>query len=213
MTDYSIAAIPTVYRGRQYRSRLEARWAAFFDALGWKHEYEPYDLHGWVPDFMLHGRCSDGRPRPILCEVKPITEFDLAIGLKMAGALFPGEDSIPPALDLVLLGVAPNFCGAPSIGWNVSFRRVDSIEGNIAFLKAFWIGPRQVRYDFTDEFTPSGDGIITGYFSDPSRVDEMGFRPDLLNVRGTGELVSEALCRLWAEASNEVQWRPVGTAP
>jgi hypothetical protein len=31
--EYSIPAIPTVYRGQQFRSRLEARWAAFFDLL------------------------------------------------------------------------------------------------------------------------------------------------------------------------------------
>jgi len=29
--DYSIAAIPTVYNGIRYRSRLEAKWAAFFE--------------------------------------------------------------------------------------------------------------------------------------------------------------------------------------
>jgi len=29
MSGYWIAAIPTVYRGRRYHSRLEARWAAF----------------------------------------------------------------------------------------------------------------------------------------------------------------------------------------
>jgi hypothetical protein len=32
-------AIPAVYRGIEYRSRLEARWAAFFDETGWKHTY------------------------------------------------------------------------------------------------------------------------------------------------------------------------------
>ncbi len=67
-------AIPTVYRGVQFRSRLEARWAAFFDLLGWKWEYEPIDLPGWIPDFRL-----DTRPRPVaglgarefLVEIKP----------------------------------------------------------------------------------------------------------------------------------------------
>ena len=39
-------AIETVYRGFQFRSRLEARWAVFFDALGikWGYETEGYDL-------------------------------------------------------------------------------------------------------------------------------------------------------------------------
>ena len=32
---------PTLYNGRRYRSRLEARWAAFFDLVRWPFEYEP----------------------------------------------------------------------------------------------------------------------------------------------------------------------------
>jgi hypothetical protein len=41
-----IKAIETKYNGYHFRSRLEARWAVFFDALGVKYEYEPegYDL-------------------------------------------------------------------------------------------------------------------------------------------------------------------------
>lgn len=62
-----IAAKPTMYRSVQFRSRLEARWAAFFDRAGWKWDYEPFDLEGWVPDFVLYG--ADNQ---VLCEVKPI---------------------------------------------------------------------------------------------------------------------------------------------
>ncbi len=50
-------AIETVYKGYRFRSRLEARWAVFFDALGigWDHEKEGYDLDGvwYLPDFWL----------------------------------------------------------------------------------------------------------------------------------------------------------------
>jgi len=35
-----IKAIETVYNGYKFRSRLEARWAVFFDALGIEYEYE-----------------------------------------------------------------------------------------------------------------------------------------------------------------------------
>ena len=70
MSGYTIAAIPTLYRGRMYRSRLEARWAAFFDRLGWQHEYEPFDMGKWSPDFAL----TD--PFDALVEVKPATEPD-----------------------------------------------------------------------------------------------------------------------------------------
>lgn len=50
-------AIETQYNGYRFRSRLEARWAVFFDALGVKYEYEPegYETEaGWyLPDFWL----------------------------------------------------------------------------------------------------------------------------------------------------------------
>jgi len=38
--------IETVYKGYCFRSRLEARWAVFFDALGIKYyyEHEGFDL-------------------------------------------------------------------------------------------------------------------------------------------------------------------------
>ena len=51
-------AIETVYKGYKFRSRLEARWAVFFDALGveWEYEKEGYDLGDdglYLPDFYL----------------------------------------------------------------------------------------------------------------------------------------------------------------
>jgi hypothetical protein len=70
----SVTAIPTVLDGRRYRSRLEARWAAVFDRLGWPYEYEPVDLEGYIPDFVL------GFYRPLLVEVKPILVFEDFLG-------------------------------------------------------------------------------------------------------------------------------------
>jgi hypothetical protein len=54
----TIKAIETQYKGYRFRSRLEARWAVFFDALGvkWEYEKEGFDLGeaGWyLPDFWL----------------------------------------------------------------------------------------------------------------------------------------------------------------
>jgi hypothetical protein len=41
-------AIETAYNGYRFRSRLEARWAVFFDALGIRYQYEKegFDLDG-----------------------------------------------------------------------------------------------------------------------------------------------------------------------
>lgn len=57
-----IKAIETRYKGYRFRSRLEARWAVFFDAMGWQWEYEPegFELKNgewYLPDFRinLHG--------------------------------------------------------------------------------------------------------------------------------------------------------------
>jgi hypothetical protein len=56
-----IKAIETQYKGYCFRSRLEARWAVFFDALGIEWEYEPegFELSDgtwYLPDFHLPGR-------------------------------------------------------------------------------------------------------------------------------------------------------------
>lgn len=52
-----IKPIETWYQGRRFRSRLEARWAVFFDSLGTRWEYEPEGYvteHGpYAPDFWL----------------------------------------------------------------------------------------------------------------------------------------------------------------
>lgn len=66
-------AIETKYKGYRFRSRLEARWAVFFDALGLKWEYEPegFELSNgerYLPDFRVQGSdCS------VWVEVKPTT--------------------------------------------------------------------------------------------------------------------------------------------
>lgn len=57
----TIKAIETEYKGYRFRSRLEARWAVFFDACGFKWDYEPegFDINGikYLPDFCLHDVC------------------------------------------------------------------------------------------------------------------------------------------------------------
>ncbi len=51
-------AIVTSYGGRYFRSRLEARWAVFFDAAGvaWEYEPEGFELPSGLclPDFRIH---------------------------------------------------------------------------------------------------------------------------------------------------------------
>ena len=61
-----IKSLPTFYGDTVFRSRLEARWAIFFDECGIKWEYEPKLFRlkngiSYLPDFLLHdltGRIS-----------------------------------------------------------------------------------------------------------------------------------------------------------
>lgn len=53
-----IKPIETLYKGHRFRSRLEARWAVFFDSLGIPWIYEPEgvrlkDGSTYLPDFFL----------------------------------------------------------------------------------------------------------------------------------------------------------------
>lgn len=92
---YKHAAKETVYAGALFRSRLEARWAAFFDLIGWSWLYEPIDLDGWIPDF----RVSVG-DWSRLVEVKPVDMVD-----DFCRVL--GGPQVQHRRGVVVLGVAP----------------------------------------------------------------------------------------------------------
>lgn len=72
-------AIETIYKNITFRSRLEARWAVFFDGIGieWVYEDEGFDLGNgiwYLPDFWLP-TFNGG----MFAEVKPkaFTDFEM----------------------------------------------------------------------------------------------------------------------------------------
>jgi len=171
--------IPTVYEGYRFRSRVEARWAAFFDLAGWRWWYEPLDLKGYIPDFVLD------LPRgPTLIEVKATLVFD-----ELAEHVPKVEQS----------------------GW---------AEDYIIVGGALWEGRHNL---------PSmGLGGQRGEFLTPAgTIHPFGWGDTLLGLCGACNRVSFfhwahdqrcASCghraafkaaprRLWAEATNRVQWR------
>ena len=89
-------AIPTTYQGIRFRSRLEARWAAAFDNLGWPWVYEPIDLAGYIPDFILD------LAKPMLVEVKPALSLQEAKAFtqKLESSGWSGEALITTAYPL-----------------------------------------------------------------------------------------------------------------
>lgn len=93
-----MAGIATRYRGIEYRSRLEARWAAFMHGIGWDITYEPFDGDGYIPDFLVAG------PSPLLIEVKPAVtpdEYEAPIA-KITNGVSGVWDH-----DLLIVGVTP----------------------------------------------------------------------------------------------------------
>lgn len=99
MTTAEIKAIPATYNGIKFRSRTEARWAVFFDALGvrWEYEHEGYQLpSGWyLPDFWLP-EVNGG----IFVEIKPEREatreeirklFEVVVATRLPAVMFHGS--------------------------------------------------------------------------------------------------------------------------
>ncbi len=66
--------IPTKYSGVQFRSKLEAKYACLFDLLKISWEYEPVELRGYLPDFVVDVPflAGDKVYSPVLIEVKPV---------------------------------------------------------------------------------------------------------------------------------------------
>jgi nucleoside 2-deoxyribosyltransferase len=93
-----IKAIQTVYKGYKFRSRLEARWAVFFDALGLEWEYEPegFDLGDgvwYLPDFRVKVR--DKFYSDVFFEIKAKNNFTPSIvkrSVYLAGKISKKDD-------------------------------------------------------------------------------------------------------------------------
>lgn len=100
----TVKAIETEYKGYRFRSRLEARWAVAFDAMGieWQYEPEGYVLDDgtkYLPDFKL----MNVRHRSLLDQFEPIF-------VEVKGYLTPEDkhkvDEFP--LPIVLIGEIPS---------------------------------------------------------------------------------------------------------
>lgn len=118
-----IRAIETRYKGYRFRSRLEARWAVCFDALGipWEYEVEGFVTSEgpYLPDFRLWGHHW--------VEVKPtIDSVKERIQLLAAFAMEAGNLSL--------------CIGTPTEQWYPSyFREGEPNEAYMAGLHFDWI--------------------------------------------------------------------------
>ena len=98
-----IKAIQTFYGDCWFRSRLEARYAVFFDTLGlrWEYEIEGFELGAagrYLPDFKVYGERGH-----VWVEIKPFEKagYDTKIRALVqqgggSGVICEGEPSLRP---------------------------------------------------------------------------------------------------------------------
>ncbi len=91
----AITAIEPQYSGYRFRSRLEARWAVFFDALGlqWEYEKQGYKLGGagwYLPDFWLPSLDTWVEIKPEASQGASDKICALSSGLEQNGLLLAG---------------------------------------------------------------------------------------------------------------------------
>lgn len=84
-----IKPINTLYNGNYFRSRLEARWAYYFDLMGIAYQYESegYTLSNgqlYLPDFYLPGSNGYVEVKP---ELNEFTKDDIIVSIKKGGQL------------------------------------------------------------------------------------------------------------------------------
>lgn len=123
-------AIETWYRGCKFRSRLEARWSCFANALDARWDYEPQGFivggRPYLPDFRL--------PNGTWVEVKG-AESELDHDLMLAAAAELPGDATPR---LLILGPMPEPPGLNRGNWAwLGFDAVD-LDGEMVVTDGWW---------------------------------------------------------------------------
>jgi len=183
--NYDIKAIETRYNGVNFRSRLEAKWAAMFDLLGWRWDYEPIDFNGWIPDFAIYGKYA-----PTFVEIKPVVAFPEDIAIKMWSSGCQDE--------MLLLGMTcpidSDFYGI-AFGWHCDRQWV---EGEACWESAVfgkWI-EGQGQIGFCNSSYWYQDRISGGY--DGGHFGAMSVHPH--------KILQHQILQLWREAGNISRW-------
>lgn len=182
----NIKAIETIWAGRKFRSRIEARWAVFFQEIGakWHYEFEGFEFgpHRYLPDFWIENvnlRTTKKGPG-LLVEIKPVYPEENYIK-KLE--LF--SESIETPLALLVGDVSYGGSGHPNDGhFQFLGQKEVLLDGPFSFcwydnFMAFWKCPDcgSLKFEFTEsnydkcdscEFSGYGgfehDDILDGVF-------------------------------------------------
>lgn len=133
--------IETEYKGYRFRSRLEARWAVFFDMMGIYYVYEPEgferrfadEVIRYLPDFYLprYGLYAEVKSARMRSEISAEDEYRMSWLIDFNGPLADG---------LIMLGYIPDSVGATSMyyavqRWSGKSLEWGYIEGEYPVLK------------------------------------------------------------------------------
>lgn len=171
--------IPTRYAGIQFRSRAEARWAAFFDSLGWHWEYEPLDLDGYIPDFVLGGRC--------IVEVKG--------GVLSYKDIVSTSKHLPGSVELFLPAAPFTLHDPTQLG---SARRKTDWKGEEGWCGAYLGACNRCRTAVPVRWEGPAECLLCG--SEDANAS-IFLKPEIHST------LSDILKRAWAKACNTTQWR------
>jgi hypothetical protein len=170
-------AIETSYRGCRFRSRLEARWACFWDHLETRWEYEPQGFviagRPYLPDFRL--------PNGTWVEVKGAeSELDHDL-MRAAAEELPGDAS--PRL--LILGPMPEPPGLNRGNWAWTGFEVAEHDGEAFVMDSWWeFDAAGMPWSATETSTAPPPSLSAG---------EMPWLTPVLNITGdTSPLVVAA---------------------
>lgn len=143
--------------------------------VGWDWVYEPLDLYGWIPDFSIR---TTGKP--LLIEVKPVTELPADIVAEIARATYRME------YETMIVGLAPFAVdGLPYLGW---------IQDRSEVEPGAW--------DRASVGTILGDQLCLSHASASHRCPICGAD------EGWGaSMPMDELLAAWATACNRTQWK------
>lgn len=195
--------IPTTFQNTNFRSRLESRWAAMFDLLGWQWVYEPLDCSGYIPDFLIQG------PHPFFVEVGPCITLEDYV----AKAAKPTSVASELGHDVLIVGVdplPPFGAGYQYAGWLGEYgaheeHDPDYCEPGCAQKSGMWFDHGRWTTCTRLDLYPRRSGCgAHGVTSEPG---SFAVRPCSHYPGGAIYDADVDIQRLWREAGNRVQWK------
>lgn len=155
-----ISALPTWFKGILFRSRLEAKWAEFFESHGFEWQYEPQGFkcgnQAYLCDFIV-----ELDRRWYWVEVKPTLDFDRKKVFDFAVSVLdlPDDLGFPSGVDCVLVFIGPpsNYIILPLYVWAREGEALKVVEGDTDFLE-FVTCPTCGQFQFYSGCVCSGCG-------------------------------------------------------